>query len=167
MMSICMQILNLRVFVTFKSIFPDFLFCSTQIGQFFPFASNFYVIFKGIFNKYEQLDICELYLFLIQKIHDEICRPIPENKSILSLSEEHNYKIAFYNDFKYSNIYRLFQGSYIHIIKCLSCNHIAKTFEPFSQEPLCGKRGSLHRTPISTWSGRGISRYASRYLFPT
>jgi ubiquitin C-terminal hydrolase len=95
------------------------------------FINNFYEIFKGIFNKYEQQDICELYLFLIQKIHDETCRPIPENKSISNLSEEHNYKIAFYNDFKYSNIYRLFQGSYIHIIKCLSCNHIAKTFEPF------------------------------------
>ena len=88
------------------------------------FINNFYEIFKGVFNKFEQLDICELYLFLIQKIHDEICISIPMNNSISNLSDEHNYKIAFYNDFKYSNIYRLFQGSYIHIIKCLQCNHI-------------------------------------------
>lgn len=95
------------------------------------FINNFYEIFKGVFNKFEQLDICELYLFLIQKIHDEICISIPMNNSISNLNDEHNYKIAFYNDFKYSNIYRLFQGSYIHIIKCLQCNHITKTFEPF------------------------------------
>jgi ubiquitin C-terminal hydrolase len=95
------------------------------------FINKFYEIFKGIFNKFEQLDICELFLFLIQKIHDEICIPIPINKSISNLSDEHNYKIAFYNDFKYSHIYRLFQGSYIHIIKCLNCNYTTKTFEPF------------------------------------
>ena len=95
------------------------------------FINNFYEIFKGNFNKYEQQDICELYLFLIQKLHDENCIPITINKSISNLNEEHNYKIAFYNDFKYSIIYKLFQGSYIHIIKCLNCNHVAKTFEPF------------------------------------
>ena len=94
------------------------------------FINNFYEIFKGIFNKYEQLDICELFLFLIQKIHDENCFPIPII-NISNLNDDHNYKIAFYNDFKYSHIYKLFQGSYIHIIKCLNCNHIAKTFEPF------------------------------------
>jgi len=108
-----------EVFNKHKSISPN------------RFINNFYNIFKDIFNKYEQIDICELFLFLIQKIHDETAISITINEPILNLNDEHNYKIAFYNDFKYSNIYKLFQGSYIHIIKCLNCNHIKKTFEPF------------------------------------
>jgi ubiquitin C-terminal hydrolase len=36
-----------------------------------------------------------------------------------------------HNNFKYSNIYKLFQGSHMHSIQCMTCYHITKTFEPF------------------------------------
>ena len=32
------------------------------------FINNFYIIFKGIFNKYEQIDINELWLYFIKKL---------------------------------------------------------------------------------------------------
>jgi len=35
------------------------------------FINNFYIIFKGVFQKFEQIDICELFLYVIQKLHEE------------------------------------------------------------------------------------------------
>jgi ubiquitin C-terminal hydrolase len=96
------------------------------------FIHNFYEIFKNNFRKFEQNDICELYLFIIQKIHDEICIDNNNiNKSYCNIFEEHNYKIAIHNNLKYSNIYKLFQGSHMHTIQCLTCFHTTNTFEPF------------------------------------
>jgi hypothetical protein len=96
------------------------------------FINNFYILFKGIFNKFEQNDICELYLFIIQKIHDEICIDNNNiNKSYCNIFEEHNYKIACHNNFKTSKIYDLLQGSYMNTIECIGCGNINKNFEPF------------------------------------
>ena len=95
------------------------------------FINNFYIIFKGIFNKFEQIDICELYLFIIQKIHDETCKEISINKSYNNIFEEHNYKIACHNNFKNSNVYDLLQGSYMNTIECIGCGNINRNFEPF------------------------------------
>jgi ubiquitin C-terminal hydrolase len=96
------------------------------------FINNFYILFKGIFNKFEQNDICELYLFVIQKIHDEMCYDNNNiNKSYCNIFEEHNYKIACHNNFKTSKIYDLLQGSYMNTIECIGCGNINKNFEPF------------------------------------
>ena len=95
------------------------------------FINNFYIIFKDIFNKFEQIDICELYIFIIQKIHDETCFEVLLNKSYNNIYEEHNYKIACHNNFKNSQIYDLFQGSFMNTIECIGCGYINKTFEPF------------------------------------
>lgn len=95
------------------------------------FINNFYIIFKGIFNKYEQIDICELYLFLIQKIHEETCYLISNDKKYVNIFEEHDYNIALFNNNKYSDIYNLLQGSYMNTIECLGCGHSNRVFEPF------------------------------------
>lgn len=95
------------------------------------FINNFYIIFKNVFNKYEQIDICELYIFLIQKIHDDTCYSINVDKNFINIFEEHNYSISLYNNNKYSDIYNILQGSYMNTIECLGCGHINRTFEPF------------------------------------
>ena len=95
------------------------------------FINNFYMIFKGIFNKFEQIDICELYLFMIQKIHDETCNEVIVNKLYVNIFEEHIYKIACHNNFKNSKIYDLLQGSYMNTIECIGCGNINRSFEPF------------------------------------
>jgi len=97
----------------------------------YRFITRFYEIFKGSFRQYEQIDICELFILLITKIHDETAIDITVNKSFSNISEEHNYNIARHNNFKSSNVYNLFQGSHMHYIRCLNCDDISKTFEPF------------------------------------
>ncbi len=96
------------------------------------FIHYFFKIFKDVFVQFEQIDICELFYFLIQKIHDEIAiDDNNKNDKFSNIIEEHNYKIALHNNFKYSDIYKLFQGSHMHHIKCLNCDNITRNFEPF------------------------------------
>lgn len=95
------------------------------------FIHNFYNIFKDIFRRFEQNDICEIYLFIIQKIHDEISEIINYNPEYKNIFEEHAYKIAKHNEFKKSPVLDLLQGSYLHSIECLECGHINRNFEPF------------------------------------
>ena len=95
------------------------------------FINNFYIIFKGIFNKFEQIDICELYLFIIQKIHEETCNEVLVNKAYNNIFEEYSYKIACHNNFKNSKIYNLLQGSYMNTIECIGCGYVNRSFEPF------------------------------------
>jgi ubiquitin C-terminal hydrolase len=95
------------------------------------FINNFYIIFKDIFTKFEQIDICELYLFIIQKIHDETSIEISTNKLYNNIYDEHNYKIACHNNFKNSKIFDLLQGSYMNTIECIGCGNINRYFEPF------------------------------------
>jgi len=95
------------------------------------FIANFYNVFNGIFRRNEEIDICELLLFLIQKIHEDMAFDINVKKEFSNVYEEHNYNIAIHNNFKYSNIYKLFQGSHMHSIQCMTCYHTTNTFEPF------------------------------------
>lgn len=95
------------------------------------FINKFYEFFKGSFRQYEQIDICELFILLITKIHDETAVNFVINKSFSNISEEHNYNIALHNNFKTSDVYNLFQGSHIHYIRCLNCDNVSRTFEPF------------------------------------
>lgn len=91
------------------------------------FITKFYDIFSNNFNKYEENDICEIYLILIEKIHNELSYDYIINDDNNNLIN----KIAKFNNNKYSSIYELLQGIYIHAIKCLKCNYINNTFEPF------------------------------------
>ena len=91
------------------------------------FIIKFYEIFSNNFNMNEENDICEIYLFLIEKIHNEL------SYDYITDDNTTNYinKIAKFNNNKYSVVYDLLQGIYIHAIKCLNCNYINDTYEPF------------------------------------
>ena len=92
------------------------------------FIMKFYEIFTNNFNKYEENDICEIYLILIEKIHNELSYDYINDANN---PNNHNNKIAKFNNNKYSDIYDLLQGIYIHATKCLNCNYINNTYEPF------------------------------------
>lgn len=91
------------------------------------FINNFFKIFNNFFNKNEENDICEIYLILIEKIHNELSVDYNQLNNI----NNEIIKIATHNNNKYSNIYDLYQGIYLNAIKCLNCNYIHHNYEPF------------------------------------
>jgi len=96
------------------------------------FINSFYTIFNGIFNKYEQIDINELWFYIYGKINEEISINKKENKNIpKNLNEEHDKIIEKYNLNKTSKILELVQGSFINIIECMECKNKSYSFEPF------------------------------------
>jgi len=98
----------------------------------YKFINSFYNFFEGIFNKYEQIDINELWFYFYQKINEETSinsRSLINNYS--NLNEEHEYKLNIYNEKKESELMKLVQGSYINIIQCSKCNNKTHSFEPF------------------------------------
>lgn len=90
------------------------------------FINNFYIIFKGIFNKYEQIDINELWLYFYDKIHTETSRPFINNSDSVNSLINKNF-----NENKTSDLLESVQGSFINIIKCSNCEHQTHSFEPF------------------------------------
>jgi len=96
------------------------------------FINAFYKTFQGIFNPFEQIDINELLFYIYSKINDETSIIINKsNENIRNIHEEHDNKIAIYNNYKISNISSLVQGSYINIIVCSNCSNKSYSFEPF------------------------------------
>jgi ubiquitin C-terminal hydrolase len=112
------------------------------------FISKFYILFGNIFNKGEQIDISELWLFLFQKISEEISidnnikyKNIKISDSILYNNEELsynktfidncNYSINSFNNNKIGKVFDTSQGILLNIIKCKNCNNIIYNFEPF------------------------------------
>jgi len=96
------------------------------------FINCFYSTFNGIFNRYEQIDINELWFYIYQKIHDETSlKSSLLSTEIRNINEEHDYKINIYNEKKESQLMKLVQGSYINIINCNNCNNSTHSFEPF------------------------------------
>jgi ubiquitin C-terminal hydrolase len=96
------------------------------------FINAFFRIFKGIFNPLEQVDINELLFYIYQKINEETCEEIKNPiKNITNIYEEHDVKIAKYNNNKISPISLLVEGSYINIIICNNCSNKSYSFEPF------------------------------------
>lgn len=88
------------------------------------FINNFYNIFQGIFNRFEQIDINELWFFICEKINEETSRPLITNDSVKE------YIIKNYNSNKTSDLLELVQGSFINIIQCLNCKNQTQSFEP-------------------------------------
>lgn len=112
------------------------------------FILKFYVLFGNIFNRGEQIDISELWLFLFQKISEEISinnninyKEVKIQDSILYTNEELsynknfiekcNYTINTFNNNKIGNVFDTAQGILLNIIKCKNCNNIVYNFEPF------------------------------------
>jgi len=95
------------------------------------FIDFFYKTFGKTFNRFEQIDINELWFYVFEKINDETAFDYEIIDKITSIQDEHDYKIAIYNNRKTSDIMKIVQGSFINIIECKNCSHKSHSFEPF------------------------------------
>ena len=95
------------------------------------FINSFYNTFGNVFNKFEQIDINELWIYVFEKINEETSISYEPKTHINNIYEEHDAKIAIYNKNKSSNILKLVQGSFINVIECDNCNNKSYSFEPF------------------------------------
>ncbi len=96
------------------------------------FLNSFYTTFKGIFNRYEQIDINELWFYICEKINEETSISLNQfNFKPENLNQEHDIIIQKYNLNKTSKMLETVQGSFIKIIQCSHCNHKSHSFEPF------------------------------------
>jgi ubiquitin C-terminal hydrolase len=115
----------------------------------------------SIFEKGEQIDIGELWIFLCDKIQDEIntckncyktleeieytkdiditdgiiCNNKEEFKNILKsqrICNKYEYMMHKFNNNKYSQWTEMSQGFFLNIIKCNKCNNALFNFEPFT-----------------------------------
>jgi len=97
------------------------------------FLQCFYKTFDNIFNRYEQIDINELWFYMYDKIHQDLSKP--NEKLITNVSniyEEHDKQMILFNNHQLSEINNLTQGSYINIIQCSECKNKSYSFEPFT-----------------------------------
>lgn len=95
------------------------------------FINYFFETFKGIFNRFEQIDINELWLYLYNKIFEETSVNSKPIMYISSIHDKHDYDIYIYNNKKTCELTRNVQGSFINIIECSNCKHKSYLFEPF------------------------------------
>jgi ubiquitin C-terminal hydrolase len=100
------------------------------------FINFFYETFKGIFNKNEEIDINELWIFLYNKIFEETSVHVTPPTQITSIYDKHDYDIYIHNHKKTSEITNTVQGSYLNIIQCNNCKYNSYSFEPFISMPL-------------------------------
>lgn len=120
---------------TFTGEFKEILdLIHNQHKSIYPakFLNSFYNTFKGIFSRFEQIDLNELWFYVFAKINEETSIPTKLSfETITNLNEEHEYKIDIYNNKKTSELLKLVQGSFINIICCDNCKHKSYSFEPF------------------------------------
>lgn len=90
------------------------------------FINFFYTTFNGIFNRYEQIDINELWFYVYEKINEETSIQENENNN-----NEYDITMAIYNNHKKSNIMNLVQGAFINAIQCSNCKYNSHLYEPF------------------------------------
>lgn len=90
------------------------------------FINYFYTTFNGIFNRYEQIDINELWFYIYEKIHEETAIIDNDNNK-----NEYDITMAIYNNNKKSDIMNLVQGAFINTIECSNCNYKSHLYEPF------------------------------------
>lgn len=85
-----------------------------------------------LFRPREQLDSQEVWTLLSNKVFEETCESLNNNKSFTSnihqkafkeISQHNNNKTSLWND--------LFQGVTLQILTCKNCNHKRYTFETF------------------------------------
>jgi ubiquitin C-terminal hydrolase len=119
------------------------------------FIGHLYRHFDGIFRQGEQLDIGEVWMFLIDKISSECAEPSRissfanknyqitlldnTNNSLVSSQElwdKYNYTINNINNQKTSNWLESSQGIMLNMLKCNICNTMNYNFEPFTMIPL-------------------------------
>ena len=114
------------------------------------FIGHLYRHFDGIFRQGEQLDICELWMFLYDKIASECGVSIPNvsieptiipqlpditNQTLSSCQALHQTCHATLNKInghKESSWMQSAQGIMLNMLKCNSCHNISYNFEPFT-----------------------------------
>lgn len=125
------------------------------------FINTLYEHFDGIFVKGEQIDIGELWVFLLDKIHEELAY---ENKDDKLYYHEYNCNTSSYsinvnlcknnelhekyidtmtkiNNNKTSKWLETCQGTMLNIIECKKCNKRLYNFEPFTSIPIVIEEG--------------------------
>lgn len=99
------------------------------------FINILYKHFESIFIKGEQLDIGELWTFLLDKIKDEVAIDhIYQSSNIINndIHKKYYSDLNIYNNYKTSKLIKSTQGFLLNIIKCKNCNNILYNFEPFT-----------------------------------
>lgn len=91
------------------------------------FINKFFEIFIGVFNKFEEIDINELWIYIYNKIFEETSIIIP----ITSVIDKHSYDLYIHNNKKISDLTNIVQGSFVNIIECCNCKNITFSYEPF------------------------------------
>lgn len=117
------------------------------------FVNHLYKHFDGIFDRGEQLDIGELWMFLCDKIATELGKdmlPTSDNIDInihdvlnnqqmagcIGLHQLCERSMCKFNNNKTSTWLDMSQGIMLHIITCNNCNHTIYNFEPFISIPV-------------------------------
>lgn len=103
------------------------------------FIKKLYDSLKNNFNIGEQIDIGELWIFLLDNLITEI-NNIPRLTKVLNNIEgqlqtlEEKYEDAYnkFNSNKTSKLLECCQGFYLNIISCNNCDNILHNFEPFT-----------------------------------
>ena len=95
------------------------------------FINYFFENFKGIFNKFEEIDINELWLYLYNKIFEETAINSKPMMYISSIHDKHDYDIYIHNNKKTCELTINVQGSFINVIECSNCKYKSYSFEPF------------------------------------
>jgi ubiquitin carboxyl-terminal hydrolase 4/11/15 len=103
------------------------------------FINKLFINSEKIFKEGQQLDVCELWTFICNKIHEEISILKKENEIYIKA----NYEINIHNDNKISDWINIFQGSTISTTKCENCKNITSNFEPFYNLSLNIKKESI------------------------
>lgn len=118
------------------------------------FINSVYTFLEGIFRRGEQIDIAELWMFIYNKIAEElgtaIKSPVEKNHVLddisitdtLSLSQ--NKELAIHcesviqnmNEYKTSSWQDTSQGIFLGILQCNKCSKYIYNFEPFINIPL-------------------------------
>jgi len=96
------------------------------------FVNSLYNKLDGIFIRGEQIDICELWTFLFDKIAVEISNPYIVPITNNNLVNECNNILSKFNNNKTSKWLETSQGVLVNIINCKNCNHSVYNFEPFT-----------------------------------
>lgn len=144
------------------------------------FVSMLYKHGGGLFPPGEQHDLCELWVWLMDRLHEAAASPgkIPMTRNNVEKAVLH--VLHRYQQGLYSDILRVVQGSHISIVVCHHCGFRVSNVEPFSVMPLDITsdatltdmvKGYMQLTPLDDWkcdrcSKRGASKMTRMFHCP-
>lgn len=89
---------------------------------------------SGLFPAGEQHDMCELWVWLMDKIHEECAKTFIKSpaKSKNALEYGIQSMLFKYQNGRYSSILKCVQGSQVAMVVCNKCNYRVSNVEPFT-----------------------------------